>query len=201
MATSQLDEVKSQVEELTGKVTAQVEALRDTSASTVQAATSELSKGVNDLLAYQSSAMQANYEALLERVEAAKTAGGVKPAVEAQVALWPETKERQLAYLNKTLEMLKETVDSVGEVLKGAKKKPSPSVKKKAAKKPAAKKAAAKKAAPAKKPAVKKTAAKKAPVKKAPAKKAPVKKAPAKKAPAKKAAPKKTAAKKTAAKK
>ncbi len=123
LATSQLESVKDQVEGLAGKLTSQAEALRDTSAGTVQAATSELNKGISNLLSYQSTAMQANYEALLERVETAKSAGGVKPAVEAQVALWPETKERQLAYLNQTLEMLKETVDAVTEVLKGTKKK------------------------------------------------------------------------------
>ena len=98
-----------------------------------------------------------------------------------------------------------------------AKKKASPTPKKKAvAKKSAAKKkatakkvnpvkvaaveeAAPKKKAPAKKAASKKTVARKAPVKKVAAKKAPAKKAPAKKAPAKKAPAKKVQAKRKAA--
>lgn len=93
-----------------------------------------------------------------------------------------------------------------------AKKKASPTPKKKAvAKKSAAKKkatakkvnpvkvaaveeAAPKKKAPAKKAASKKTVARKAPVKKVAAKKAPAKKAPAKKAPAKKVQAKRKAA-------
>jgi len=127
-------------------------------------------KSIEKLLKQQVAALDDVIDGGARRLEMAARARTVRTLIDGQISTLPKTRDHAVKNAKKTVTLVRETGDALGDLVKdvvvdiSSARKPG---RKKAAARPAARKKA-----PGRKPAAKKTAAKKRTVRKAPVKKA-----------------------------
>jgi hypothetical protein len=123
-------------------------------------------KSIEKLLKQQVAALDDILDGGARRLETAARARSVRTLVDGQISTLPKTRDHAVKNARKTVALVRETGDALGDLVKDVVVDIS------SARKPAARKAAPRKKSPGRKPAAKKASAKKQTARKAPARKA-----------------------------